>query len=59
MERSRIALRVSTLLVVAGVIGWVVWGWTASGFAALAGVLGLAITFIFADGPRSMYGPVR
>jgi hypothetical protein len=58
MERRRIALRISTLLLVAGAVGWLAWGGRAFGFAFLFGVLGLAITFVFTGGPARMYGHV-
>jgi xanthine/uracil permease len=53
----QIALIISAALFACGLIAWLVFG-GGVGFIALAGVLGLAVTFIFSGGPRKMYGPV-
>jgi hypothetical protein len=57
VTKRRIPLIVSAVLFVGGVIAWLIAG-GGIGFVALAGLLGLAITFIFSGGPRRMYGPV-
>jgi hypothetical protein len=57
MTGRQVAMIVSVALFVGGLIAWLVFGGSI-GFIALAGVLGLAVTFIFSGGPREMYGPV-
>ena len=57
MPGRRIAQITSAALFFGGLIAWFVLGGDV-GFIALAGLLGLAVTFIFSGGPRRMYGPV-